>query len=281
MAKHPIQPIEVVDGVTRFKMNAIVHFLLDAGPYDLNMLARRSFPRDDREQFTQLIGYSLSGASELDHMTDETLDAARRMHEEGETEQDARMDDPPDRCATCRFWKSRKDKNHPEWGECRKRPPRVIQGEDNSGGFTEWPLPTADEWCGEHEVGEYTLGHDREFGRRRTEDLDARRMERELQFARARIRLLSRIVAVSPRQDEIREEISMMNQEEEQYREHPANPEHMAKRIDMLSDALRWIVNVCCDVGKSGGKPEDGEHDAALQAGMNALKVEDSRGRKP
>jgi hypothetical protein len=57
---------------------------------------------------------------------------------------------------------------------------------------------------------------------------------RELQFAKARIRLLSRIVSVSPREEEIREEISAMNQEEEQYRDDPANPENMAKEIDRL-----------------------------------------------
>lgn len=39
-AKHPLQPLVLNDdGVVRFKPNAIVRFLLDAGPYDLNKLA--------------------------------------------------------------------------------------------------------------------------------------------------------------------------------------------------------------------------------------------------
>lgn len=103
MAKHPIQPIEVDDkGVARFKANKIVQHLLDAGPVDLNQIAMVDFTRDDRQQFTQLIGYSLSGASDLSEMTDETLDAARRMHEEGETEQEARTNVLRDKLDACR-----------------------------------------------------------------------------------------------------------------------------------------------------------------------------------
>lgn len=91
MAKHPIQPIELVNGVERFKMNAIVHFLLDAGPYDLNMLAARTFSREDREQFVQLIGFSWSGASDCSEMSNEVMNAAQRMHNKGETEEAARL----------------------------------------------------------------------------------------------------------------------------------------------------------------------------------------------
>ena len=40
---HPMQPIEKKDGVIRFKENAIVRFLLDAGPNDLNSIALMSF----------------------------------------------------------------------------------------------------------------------------------------------------------------------------------------------------------------------------------------------
>jgi hypothetical protein len=43
-------------GVVRCKANAIVRFLLEAGPFDLNGLARTSFPDEDRERFTMLIG---------------------------------------------------------------------------------------------------------------------------------------------------------------------------------------------------------------------------------
>ena len=70
MAKkqHPRQPI-IWDGkVARFKENKIVRFLLDAGPNNMNTLASMPFSREDREQFAQLIGYSVSGAGDLSYM---------------------------------------------------------------------------------------------------------------------------------------------------------------------------------------------------------------------
>ena len=75
--KHPIQPI-VTDahGVIRFKGNAIVRHLLDHGGIDLNAIAMLDFTQDDREQFTQLIGYSLSGAHDLDYVSDECIEDA-------------------------------------------------------------------------------------------------------------------------------------------------------------------------------------------------------------
>lgn len=67
--KHPAQPV-VWDGkVARFKANEIVRFLLDAGTHDMNTLAMMPFSREDREQFAQLIGYSVSGAGELSYMS--------------------------------------------------------------------------------------------------------------------------------------------------------------------------------------------------------------------
>ena len=62
--KNPIQPI--VDG--RFKKNAIVSHLLDWATergMGMNELACIDFTKDDRQQFAQLIGYSLSGYGEL------------------------------------------------------------------------------------------------------------------------------------------------------------------------------------------------------------------------
>jgi len=59
-------------GVLRFRGNAIVKFLLEAGPFDMNTLARMPFSRRDREQFAQLIGYSVIGFSELPYVRDET-----------------------------------------------------------------------------------------------------------------------------------------------------------------------------------------------------------------
>ncbi len=89
--KHPIQPVgDDGQGVLRFKPNAIVKHLLENGPFNLNDIARAKFSRDDREQFAQLLGYSLIGASDLSYMTDEVLDAAKRMYASGLSEPEAR-----------------------------------------------------------------------------------------------------------------------------------------------------------------------------------------------
>jgi hypothetical protein len=70
---HPIQPLYLdKNGVLRFKENAIVRFLLDNGPHDLNTLALEKFSQEDEEQFAQLIGYSLSGFGDLSYVSDET-----------------------------------------------------------------------------------------------------------------------------------------------------------------------------------------------------------------
>jgi len=89
--RHPIQPLAKDDqGVLRFKKNAIVEFLLDNGGFDMNAIAVRNFSNEDREQFAQLIGYSLGGFSELSYVSDETYEAAQVMSE-GELEQEARI----------------------------------------------------------------------------------------------------------------------------------------------------------------------------------------------
>jgi len=78
--KHPIQPLELdEEGKIRFKQNAIVRYLLDSGGIDMNQLALIPFSQDDREQFAQLIGYSLCGFGELSYVSDETLEAAEKM----------------------------------------------------------------------------------------------------------------------------------------------------------------------------------------------------------
>lgn len=90
--KHPIQPIEIDEhGRHRFKMNNIVNFLLENGPHDLNTLRARLFCDEDWEQFAQLIGYSLSGFSELSFVSNETYAAAEAMVERGLTEHEARI----------------------------------------------------------------------------------------------------------------------------------------------------------------------------------------------
>lgn len=83
MAKHPIQPLETdASGVLRFKPNAIVQHLLDNGKIDLNDLACLEFSQGDREQFAQLIGYSLSGFGDLGYVSNGTYEAAALMAED-------------------------------------------------------------------------------------------------------------------------------------------------------------------------------------------------------
>jgi hypothetical protein len=74
---HPVQPlIADDDGVLRFKANAIVRCLLDNGPFNMQFLLALPFSVEDREQFAQLIGYSLTGFGELPYVTDETFNRA-------------------------------------------------------------------------------------------------------------------------------------------------------------------------------------------------------------
>ena len=75
--RHPIQPLyEDDDGILRFKHNTIVQYLLDHGGIDLNALARVPFSPEDREQFHQLIGYSLDGFADLSITRTGTVAAA-------------------------------------------------------------------------------------------------------------------------------------------------------------------------------------------------------------
>ena len=79
-SRHPIQPLyKDKQGTVRFKANAIVQHLLDHGGIDMNKLAVMDFSVNDREQFAQLIGYSLAGFGELGYVTDETYMAADSM----------------------------------------------------------------------------------------------------------------------------------------------------------------------------------------------------------
>lgn len=74
-AQHPVQPlVKDKHNVLRFKENAIVRYLLDAGPFDMNQLALIPFDQSDREQFAQLIGYSVSEFSDLFYASEEILE---------------------------------------------------------------------------------------------------------------------------------------------------------------------------------------------------------------
>lgn len=88
---HPIQSLEPdPQGRLRFKANAIVKYLLEKGPFDMNHLAAQGFTQDDQEQFAQLIGYSLSGFGTLSYVSSETLNAATKMQADGVSEVEAR-----------------------------------------------------------------------------------------------------------------------------------------------------------------------------------------------
>lgn len=80
--KRPNQPTYTDQhGVERFDSNRIVRLLLDVGGLDMNKLATMDFSNDDRAQFAQLIGYSVSGWSDLSYVSDTMWDRleAERM----------------------------------------------------------------------------------------------------------------------------------------------------------------------------------------------------------
>lgn len=91
--KNPIQPLENDErGVLRFKANRIVQHLLDTHPLcDMNTLAVAGFTDDDRQQFAQLIGYSLNGYSELQSYVDDEAYSAAAQMADGLDERDARI----------------------------------------------------------------------------------------------------------------------------------------------------------------------------------------------
>ncbi|SAK63687.1 hypothetical protein AWB80_02902 [Caballeronia pedi] len=67
--KHPMQPLVRDDRNTvRFKRNHIVEYLLDNGGIDMNKLAMLDFTPEDRQQFAQLIGYSVDGYMTLSYV---------------------------------------------------------------------------------------------------------------------------------------------------------------------------------------------------------------------
>lgn len=72
--RHPVQPIGIApDNIERFKRNAIVNYLLGYASRhgcDLNEIAVMEFSAEDRQQFAQLIGYSVYGYSELPYVDD-------------------------------------------------------------------------------------------------------------------------------------------------------------------------------------------------------------------
>lgn len=97
MSKHPMQKIvKDIYGIPRFVENKIVSKLLDVARevgVDMNNIASWDVDREDRQQFAQLIGYSVSGFSSLNYADDDTVDAAYLIVTNGEeeTEENARL----------------------------------------------------------------------------------------------------------------------------------------------------------------------------------------------
>jgi hypothetical protein len=82
MIKNPMQPVVVAsDGAIRFKSNKVVEFVLANSRVDLNDIAIHDFSQDDREQFAQLIGYSVSGYGELSYVSDKSYNKAAKQAE--------------------------------------------------------------------------------------------------------------------------------------------------------------------------------------------------------
>lgn len=90
--KNPIQPLAPDhQGVLRFKPNKIVQYLLDSHPTcGMLELAFMNFSDDDRQQFAQLIGYSLDGYGSLSYVSDEDYYTAAHMAD-GMDERDTRI----------------------------------------------------------------------------------------------------------------------------------------------------------------------------------------------
>lgn len=78
--EHPMQPlVRYPDGALRFQENQIVKFLLEQGPFDMNLIGEMDFCQADREQFAQLIGYTLQGFGQLPYVSDATWDKADKQ----------------------------------------------------------------------------------------------------------------------------------------------------------------------------------------------------------
>jgi hypothetical protein len=90
---NPIQPTYTDDlGTVRFKPNSIVEVIFENCPYNLTDLAKRHFTQTDREQFAQLIGYSVSGFNDLYYASTQTVEAVDRMRQDSDlTSQQARI----------------------------------------------------------------------------------------------------------------------------------------------------------------------------------------------
>ena len=101
----PMQPVvKDEDGVLRFRENAIIRHIVDhagdvvhpgaptidpdtgqpfhQGRLDLGKLMTMDFMQEDREQFAQLMGYSITGYHELSYVSDESAAQASALAHE-------------------------------------------------------------------------------------------------------------------------------------------------------------------------------------------------------
>lgn len=93
--RHPIQPIEEIEGIHRFKQNKIIRDLLDFGQargFGLNEIACGGYSAEDHQQLAQLIGYSLSGYGSLSYVDNAAYETAHAMLHAGKSEQQVRIE---------------------------------------------------------------------------------------------------------------------------------------------------------------------------------------------
>lgn len=87
-----MQPIEKINDVVRFRANTLVRHLLDeasagrkCGMNELYSQVKAS--KEEKQQFAQLIGYSVSGYGDLSYVTDEAYAAAALKAENPEKDE--------------------------------------------------------------------------------------------------------------------------------------------------------------------------------------------------
>ena len=68
-----MRPLVDVNGVIRFKQNAVIGWLFKQGHLNLNRIPVDELPLEDVEEFWQMLGYSVSGYSELSFIRPETV----------------------------------------------------------------------------------------------------------------------------------------------------------------------------------------------------------------
>ena len=76
-----MRPLVDVNGVIRFKQNAVIRWLFEQGHLNLNRIPVDELPLEDVEEFWQMLGYSVSGYGELSFIRPETVAEADEVAE--------------------------------------------------------------------------------------------------------------------------------------------------------------------------------------------------------